>query len=268
MCRRAYRLRAASLIFSLAALSASVAWGWTPMSQTAIATAASHLAPPDLARQIERHRRAFEAGVAAPFAESDPGRHMKNADGSGGLDRVALREIQGAIDDIRSHRPFEDVVRRPGTVSHFLADANNPLATADSDSEEGRYFADFLRYAESAETRFPVIFYGLPPKLEANSDLSGLISQALRRGRELYPFIGREYRRIDFASGRGRFDDRSSAFGVASISFSHAVSDVAVALRYIWLRAGGVDDRKGLLLGGSRLRVLPRPGAAAAPIRR
>ena len=70
--------------------------------------------------------------------------------------------------------------------------------------------------------------------------------------------IGREYRRIGFSSGIGRFDDRSTAFGVASIAFSHAVTDVTLALRYIWLTAGGIDDRANLPAGGTRLTVLPR----------
>jgi hypothetical protein len=74
--------------------------------------------------------------------------------------------------------------------------------------------------------------------------------------------IGGEYRRIDFASGLGRFDDRSTAFGVASVAFSHAVTDVTLALRYIWLAAGGIDDRANLPAGGSRLMLLPRSGRA------
>jgi hypothetical protein len=74
--------------------------------------------------------------------------------------------------------------------------------------------------------------------------------------------IGREYRRIDFASGQGRFDDRSTAFGVASVAFSHAVTDVTLALRYIWLASGGIDDRANLPAGGTRLMLLPRAGHA------
>jgi hypothetical protein len=90
---------------------------------------------------------------------------------------------------------------------------------------------DYLRYAETAEPRFPLIFYGLMPALDAGKDLSPLVDVALKRGRELSPAIAGEYRRIDFASGIGRFDDRSTAFGVASVSFSHAVTDVTLALR-------------------------------------
>lgn len=238
------------------------AFAWTPATQATIAREAARLSPPDLARQIEKHRRAFEEGVKAPFSDTDPGRHMKNPDGSGELDRVAQAAVNAAVEAIRTHRPFEEIVRRLGVVAHYVADANNPLAASGADAEEGRYFVDFLRYAETAEPRFPLVFYGVQSGLEAKRDVSPLIAAALRRGRGLYPMVGREYRRIDFASGIGRFDDRSTAFGTASLAFSHAVTDVALALRYIWITAGGVDDRAHLPAGGTRLTVLPRAARA------
>jgi hypothetical protein len=239
---------------------AGPAAAWTPATQKVIAREAARLSPPDLSRQIEKHRRAFDEGVQAPFADTDAGRHRKHPDGSGELDRVILDEAAAAVAAIRDHKPFEEIVRRLGVVSHYVADANNPLAASADDPEQRRYFVDYLRYAETAEPRFPLIFYGLMPRLDAGKDLSPLVDAALKRGRELAPAIAGEYRRIDFASGIGRFDDRSTAFGVASVSFSHAVTDVTLALRYIWLAAGGIDDRANLPAGGTRLVVLPRAG--------
>lgn len=255
--RRSVQSSSAVLALVLVSVFPGAASAWTPATQLVIGREAAALAPPDLARQIHKHRKAFEEGILAPFQDTDPGRHMKNPDGSGSLDQVLLVEVKAAIEDIRQHRPFEQVVRRLGVISHYMADANNPLATSGTDADEGRYFVDFLRYAESAEPRFPLVFYGAVPGLERQRDLGPLLTQALRRGRELYPLVGREYRRIGFASGRGRFDDRSSAFGVASLSFSHAATDVAQALRYIWLVSGGADERKHVE-GGQRLLRLPR----------
>ncbi|HTQ79194.1 MAG TPA: hypothetical protein VMM92_04300 [Thermoanaerobaculia bacterium] len=231
---------------------------WTPGTQASIAREAARLTPPDLARQLERHKIDFQAGVQAPFQDTDSSRHFKNPDGEGSLDRVIAAEAEAAIQAIQAHRPFNEIVRRMGVVAHFVADANEPLATSGDDPEEGRYFADFLRYAESAEPRFPLIFYGAWPVLNTPKDLDALLRETLRRGRELYPAVGREYRRIDFASGLGRFDDRSSAFGVASVAWSHAVTDVSLVLRYIWLRAGGTDERSGLSSEGGRVMLVPR----------
>lgn len=68
-------------------------------------------------------------------------------------------------------------------------------------------------------------------------DVDRLISQALVRSRNLYPAVGREYRRIGWAVGRERFDDRSTAFAAASLGYSHAVSDVTRLFRYVATRA-------------------------------
>ena len=255
--RRGTRL-AALAVLSLLCLVARPAAAWTPKTQTAIAHEAARLAPPDLARQIERHEKAFEEGVLAPFSDADPARHMKNPDGTGKLDRVLAAEIEAVVAAIRAHRPFEEVVRRLGTVAHYVADANNPLAVSAADPEEGRYFVDWLRFAERAEPRFPLVFYGLRPGLSERGDASALVFETLRRSRSLYPGIGREYRRIGFASGIGRFDDRSTAFGVASLAFSHAVTDVTSVLRYIWIKAGGGDERRLDAASGGRVLRLPR----------
>jgi hypothetical protein len=259
---RSRGLFSAALGLALVLAGVSPLRAWTPGTQATIAREAARLVPPDLARQIDRHRRVFEEGAVAPFQDGDPARHMKNPDGSGSLDRVIQEEMARAIAAIQSHRPFEEVVRQLGVVSHYVADANNPLAASGLDVEEGRYFVDYLRYAESAEPRFPLVFYGVRPGLEEKKDVSPLLAETFRRARELYPLVGREYRRIGFGSGLRLFDDRSTAFGVASLSFSHAVTDVALVLRYIWITAGGIDERSNLPARGTRLTVVPRAGRA------
>src|SRR5579863_1970787 len=244
-------------IAALALLPCTPVLAWTPKTHQTIAWEAARLAPPDLARQLVRRRAAFFAGVVQPFDDSDPARHRQDLDG-GSLDVALADAVAQAVAAIRSHQPFDDIVFRMGIAAHFMADANNPLATSRSDPDAGRYFVDFLRYAETAEPRFPLIFYGLRPGLDQAPDLSQLLAATLARGRAFYPLIGLEYRRIDFASGIGRFDDHSTAFGVASLAFSHAVTDVALVLRYIWLRAGGADERASLPAAGTRLLLLPR----------
>lgn len=239
------------------------AQAWTPRNQVEIGVSAAQLAPPDLVRQIAKHRMEFQRGVLAPFRDGEAMRHVQNPDGSGQLEAVIAYEIDGAVQAIRSYQPFEEIVYRLGVVAHYVADASNPLNTSSADSEEGRYFADYASYAESAAPRFQPVFYGLRPELEAASDLSALVTQALERGRSFYPLLGQEYRRIGWASGRSNFDDRSTAFGVASLSFSHAVSDVAEALRFVWLKAGGADPRR-VPRRGEMVVLVPRPKPVSA----
>jgi hypothetical protein len=251
---------AAAALVALALLPAPPAAAFTPETQVNVALEAARLAPPDLARQIERREREYRAGVLDPFRDGDPARH---AAGQGGrLEAVIVEEADRAVEAIRNHRPFDEVVRQLGVVAHYVADANNPLNTAAGDPRESDYFADYARYVAATEPRLPLVFYGLAPGLEARSDVSPLVAVTVARGRRLYPLVGREYRRIGFARGVGNFDDRSTAFGVASLSFSHAVTDVVRVLRWIWIRAGGIDERSRLPERGGRLLRIQRQPAA------
>jgi hypothetical protein len=257
---RIHRLISAGTLGVLCAVAAPApSSAWRPETQDAIALEAARLAPPDLARQIERHQRSYLAGVRAPLSDKTPKLHVKNADGSGELDRTIAAEISGAVDAIRKHRPFAEVVERLGRLSHFVADANLPLNAANSDKSESRYFRDYLDYAESARPRFAVVFYGVGSDWRGSRDVDQWMSRTLARGRRLYPSIGDEYRRIGMVSGTGRFDDRSTAFAVAALSYSHAVSDATRAFRYIWIAAGGGDPRLQLARDPERLLVI-EPG--------
>lgn len=250
-----FRVALAAGVVTLATL-ATPAHAWTPHTQREIGETAARLVPTDLYRQIDKHRSSFRNGLDAPFRDADGARHVRNADGSGRLDKVIEHEVAAAVDAIVTHQPFADVVYRLGVVAHYVADANNPLAAAQSDVEEARFFADYLRYAETAQRRFAVVFYGYDPRLTTRG-VQPLVSSALARGRQVYPAVGREYRRIGFRSGVASFDDRSTAFGVAAVSFSHAVSDVATVLRHVWLRAGGADLRPQLLEARDALVLVP-----------
>jgi hypothetical protein len=242
---RVHRL-AGILALAQLCVASGAAWAWTPRLQGEIASQAAQLAPPDLRRQLERHEKELRRGALEAFRDQDPGRHVKNDDGSGTLDRVIADETKRAIDMIRAPRSFAEIAYQLGRLSHFVADANNPLNTSQQDPGENRYFADYLYYMESAEPRFAPVFYGIDTRFDRRRDLSGLAAAALQRGRLLYPAIGREYIRTGTVDGRTLFDDRSTAFGVAAVSYSHALSDAANAFRFVWLHSGGADPRPAL----------------------
>ena len=236
---------------------------WSPETQVAIAREASRLAPPDLRRQIDKDPDRLQEGVLAPFREGDREAHFWHSDGAGDLDHTAFRETRDAIDAIRSHRPFSEILWHLGRISHWIADANNPLNAMSDDPREGRYHRDFLRYVQSAQGRFSRVFYAAEPEVTTDRELRLLVYRALHRGRELYPFVGAEYRRIGFASGVSRFDDRSTAFGVAAVSFNRAVSDVARVFRYVWVTAGGAPGPSPVWEADGDL-VLLMPGGEKA----
>ena len=254
-----------ALTAALALAAASPLAAWSPTTQVSIARTAAHLAPPDLARQIEHRADRFRDGVLAPFQEGAPERHYRNRD-RGTLDAALAEEVAGAVAALRQPAPFDDVVYRLGRIAHWVGDANNPLNAAGDDPDEARYFADWLRYADSARPRFAPVFYLGEPTVTSDHDLRQLTLRALQRGRDLYPRVGDEYRRIGYSAGTQGFDDRSTAFGVAAISFSHAITDLTRVLHYVWLAGGGGDPRPELWTAAAnttpdrRLLLLPKAG--------
>ena len=258
--RRAFLPSFALLAAGLALAGSGPAAGWSPEAQRAIATEASRLAPPDLARQLARHAKQLERGAVAPFEDSDPARHTKNEDGSGALDRALADETDSAIAALRDLRPFGEVVLRLGRVAHWAADLNNPLNASTADPDEGRYFRDFFLYADSARPRFAVVLYENAAVVSGRTGVDRLAERALERGRSFYPMVGREYRRIGFGNGVRLFDDRSTAYGVAALAYSHAVSDAARLFRYVWLAGGGSDPRSVLDRPRDRIVLIPSDG--------
>jgi hypothetical protein len=262
--RRSRAVALAAVSCAAALLPAPLA-AWSPSTQVSIARTAARLAPPDLARQIERRSDRYRAGVLAPFQEAVAERHYRNLD-RGALDAALAEEVAGAVAALKKPAPFDEVVYRLGRVAHWVADANNPLNAAGDDPQEGSYFGDWLRYADSARPRFAPVYYLGEPTVGSDRDLRLLVLRALQRGRGFYPRVGDEYRRIGFVPGERGFDDRSTAFGVAAVSYSHAISDLARVLRYVWLAGGGGDARPSLLSEtGSpsttgRLLLLPQSG--------
>ncbi|MCG8457658.1 MAG: hypothetical protein MI919_15390 [Holophagales bacterium] len=251
MKRPTARLGLAVLVVSSIAhfSAADPARGWTPESQRLIGEQAARLAPPDLYRQLIRNRPAYRVGFQEPFSTAVDEDRFEYPDGHGRLREVIEIAVDHAIASIRAHRPFNDIAYRMGVVAHFLASANNPIHTTYGDPQHQRWAADYLRYAESVIPRVEMVFYGF----RHQPDLDRMLDETFARSRSLYPMIGREYQRVDYRSGLQAFDDRSTAYAVAALGYSHAVTDIAEALRYIWLRAGGIDSRPRLPVRGRQL---------------
>ena len=106
----------------------------------------------------------------------------------------------------------------------------------------------FERYFERRMLKFPTVFYGL----EQNFQLSSYLDRTFDRTAKFYPLVDEEYFRFDEKHDSSEFDDRSTAFGVASVCYSRAVTDIVNIDYYIWGHAGG--DVRGAALGRTHTR--------------
>lgn len=197
------------LAFLLLFLAAAIpAHAWTPAADHRIAVKGADMGPPDLRLVIEQFRDEYLRGVDMP------------------VDRSTLRprieaETRGIVQMIRTNKPMVLVVQRLGMLARLVSDANNPL--------QGD--ADFERYFELRLKRFPTVFYGVDRRFA----LGGYLDRTFARTARFAPLMSEEYTRGNSTT----FDDHSTAFGVASVCYSHAVTDVANLQVFIWKEAGG-----------------------------
>jgi hypothetical protein len=209
---------------------------WTAASEAKIARKAAALAPPDLRMLLERFDHEYAEGLRrAQEEESNEAHSYVFATRKGLLRQQIERETQEAIRLVRQGAAMPVVMERLGTLAHLIADANNPFHVADDDARLNALRGDYEAYFERRLPRFPTVFYGLDPKFQ----LSSYLDRTFRRSAKFYPLVGQEYFRGGRRRSSAEFDDRSTAFGVASVSYSRAVSDLVNLYYFIWKEAGG-----------------------------
>jgi len=227
--------------FLLLILVPLTANAWTRTSDQQIGYRAAQLAPYDLRLVIIRYSAQYYAGIDRALAEEGTDIHRAH------LRERIEHETAGIIMLLRNRQPMQQVVFRLGMLAHFIGDANNPFHVA-TDAELESSHADFEHYFERRMQRFPTVFYGLDPRLK----LPGYLDRVLKRTANFAPLVTEEYFRGGSRHTSADFDDRSTAFGVASICYSHAITDVVNLDYYIWRQAGG-DVRSGASLVAPRV---------------
>jgi hypothetical protein len=214
---------------------------WTRTSDYQIADRAAKLAPTDLNLIIKRLHKQYAAGIDYGIKEESTEDHRKN------LRERIEKETRGVIGMLHSNQPMSQVIARLGLLAHLVGDANNPFHV-DTDEELESSHDDFEHYFERRMVRFPTVFYGLDSRFA----LSKYLDRTFRRTASYSPLVHEEYFRDGARHMSNEFDDRSTAFGVASICYSHAITDLVNLYYYIWEQSGG-DVRSAASMRGARV---------------
>lgn len=224
---------------------------WTRASDERIAKKSAALAPPDLRLLIERFEGDYKTGLSRAQAEEATDKHQFFVlSREGQLRQRIERETRGTIEAIRKGDSMGYVVERLGTLAHLVADANNPFHVANDDPRLAASHNDYEQYFERRLAKFPTVFYGLDPKFQ----LGSYLDKTFRRTAKFYPLVAEEYFRTGTRRSSTEFDDRSTAFGIASICYSRAVTDLVNLYYYIWKEAGG-DVRSAALMRDGNLSL-------------
>lgn len=264
--------RAQRLALTLLAAAGGLGWGEPTVRHVAWTAVASF--PPDLARQVERHHKRFDAGIKRGLAAPPAWR----AGPPGSLPAALEAQVQNCAADLRAPVPLADLVEELGVLAVLVLDANDPLAVAHDDDREAQYAAAYQSYVDSVLGRVRLVYYGQERELVEGGAIAATIDTALARSTALYPFVGQEFYRTGSLRDWRTLDDRAVTFGVAGVALSRALTDLANFTAWIWRQGGGLvptprptpSGHVGptitrTLAGGFPERDTPRTGSPAMP---
>ncbi|MBV9495817.1 MAG: hypothetical protein JOZ54_16335 [Acidobacteria bacterium] len=227
------------------------AHAWTRVSNERIAKKSAELAPPDLRMLIDHFESDYKVGLdRAEAEEGADSHHFFVLSRQGKLRERIERETAQTIAMIRKNESMPRVVERLGLIAHLVSDANNPFHIANDDPRLDESHNDFEQYFEKRLPKFATVFYGL----DSNFRIGPYLDQTFARTSRFYPLMGEEYFRFGERRTSAEFDDRSTAFGVAAVCYSHAVTDLVNLYYYIWREAGG-DVRSAATMRSGNLVV-------------
>ena len=194
-----------------------------------IATDAIRLAPPVLARQLRRNRSHLIEGAEREPQPSSPEEAA----------RRLVADANEAVDQINSHKPFRRIIETLGRIAGTIATLNDPLWGGAGASERADA-GSFAIFFSDRMDRFPLVFDGWGPPLESGNDIADFATAIPDRYRNDRARLRNAYH----PPGGGRiqpedFDDRSVPFAIASLAYSHAVTDAAQVWIHVWRRANG-----------------------------
>ncbi len=191
--------------------------------------------PPDLARQVVKHRPDFARGAAAaarwPQQFHRPG-------GANGLEPTIAAQCERIVLALRSQAPFSEVVAGLGTLAHLTLDLTAPFVDRDADA----YAQAFAAYQRSAAPRVPIVFYG-QDQMQLSQPRTALEPYLVSRRRAaatLAPLVRYDLDRAGGPSHWPSLDDRSTSFGAASVAINHASSVFANLASWVWKQGGGM----------------------------
>jgi hypothetical protein len=181
---------------------------------------------PDSLRQIlERRETILLRGFREPGRPAD-------------LD-AARRELEAALAEQRlmlaGFPHFDDIVANFGRIARAVCELN-ALRRHCPDGQASAWLDDYEPYMERKGALFVPVFYDYSPLLFTERNLPAYIDLIGVRNRDYAARVIDLYRR----GGSSRtFDDRSPAFGLAALHYSHTITDVANVWLYCWREANG-----------------------------
>ena len=224
----------------LVSLQSTPAGAWTDATRRRMVDDAIRMTPPSLATVLERYRTDLMLGMIDPLRGETGEEHRQHTTGGYGsaADRIALYSKQAVTIIGQPHR-LRLAVYALGSVAHYVADVNFPLNCTSGGVGDPVFYGNYARYAEKMMPHFPVVLDRNPSAELAKNRLDAFGRAAALRSSQFVSPIQAAYTEDGRPRSAAHFDEKSVPFGIASLSYSQSVNDIARVWAYLWRRAGG-----------------------------
>lgn len=209
----------------------------TESTYESVALNSLRLAPPGLARIADKNRDQLVAGARTPLATEGGAEHL--AEPRGTIAETIEAQTKRIVKLINDRTPFSQIVFELGVLSHYVADLNNPLNTAHADPRYERIRKDFESYIDRSRPKFLLTFDGHRSPELAKNDIKGFAAAVAGHSGKMAPYLSQSYFPGGAMVSSRTFDDRHTAFGVASVTYQNAIGDCARLYVYIWRQVNG-----------------------------
>ncbi len=238
------------------------ALAWTDATRVRMIHDALKVTPPALTLILDKHEKDLESGMIEPSRHEGEEVHFQHADDGRGLGADAVVHKEAEIRAlIGERRPLRRFCYEMGFLAHFVADIDFPLNASDRDPREPLYREAYRAYVEKILDKIPFVLERDPAKeLEAGDVRAYLLSRAARAGKS-YALIGPAFKDDGSPRSPDALDERSVPFGIASLAYSSAVSDIVRLWTHLWKSVNGD-------LQGTPYLNAPPPEKVTIPARR
>lgn len=242
------------------ALVARPAAAWPEALLTALGRDARRLVPRSLASLLaERESLVLEEARRFPVALSqrlalDLPSGRLSAETVAALDAHA----SGAVELLKQRRVSEGVVRLGATL-RVPAELADPVLTAGPEGYPPGVVREYYAFVEGSLDKIPVVLDDPPALSLKRSSLAAYWQTLLERSRGQAAVIRLEMFRGGRVVDHRTLDYRSPVFGVASLSYSRAVTAIAATWTVLWREARGDLTR---VPAGKPIAPVPEPASA------
>jgi hypothetical protein len=230
----------AALAVLLGLTSAQAAQAWPAPIVESLARDARRLVPRSLAQLMaNRETEIFAAARGLPPELSQALARDLSAGALRPATAAALEgEAAAALDLFRQRRVTEGVVRL-GALLRVPADFSDPVLAAGPEGYPAGVTREYYAFVAASLDKIPVVLDDAPALKLQRRDLPRYWDGLLGRSRTQAGVIRSELFRSGRVVDHRTIDYRSPVFGVASLSYSRAVTAIAATWLAVWREARG-----------------------------